>query len=1139
MHAHSERRSPHGLRQIFVLASLGAAFAACGGAKPTAKPPPPPKAARKLETCPAASTALAAAPVAPSAARGPRPVIDRRQNESVDAISFSPDGRLVATSSAGRVVNVWDAHDRALVRTLRVPQLLPPIVVEWSAKGQELAVGQTQSLLIDADSEKVLGAFLGQYDSPTGEKLRRLPATPGRPWVGLDGNDVALFDDARKVAEKLVWPTGMTPSGAWIHRLSPSSSGGVLVGVAGSKGLFVWDLSKRGEPARNFPIDENPVDVAVAPRGNLAYVAVRPKGAASRVDVVDLATGAVTRALPLKDAGDWITTVGASPDGGAVVAGSLHEIAAWDTATGQRLWSLSADEAVVRARNDLSATVSALAFSPVDASVAIGNQRGDVYFLDTRSGAPIGELGVEVRRPHALVFSTDGRSLLALSAAHATRWSIDQGRLVAAHLAPGVAAASSIADDDFLVARSPLSLGFRLPTDPPPACPDGTPIFTAAWSDADELAALPGFPSRGLRVSGATGATGAPAPAGAKVCAPDAFSLGALDGGGGRALVRFSRLNGVVQSTLGVVQTIGRHTTMLRGSDEFLFAQSLSADGKHAAASDLHRVRVWSTVSGEREADLELPPYGTNVGVAFSPTGDRLAIVAGQSVEVRAVDGGKLAWRGELNQPLVAAQLGADGTVFVGALGGAIARVRDGNVMPPVLDGSAGGQVGVLALSPDGTLLASTHQDGSVRVWDTRSMSLRATLVDFADDEWLATTPGGAFLGTDEVGRRIGWVFEAPLERFGFEQFASKFRDETTVRCRLSTGVGDATAIPNRPPSVDVVGAPTHVGGKTIVRVHARATTRVESILGLREGRPLDTRKLGLADGDATFELPELAGDSRLAFVALDDLGFTSKPARVDVRAAAGKRPELWLVGVGVSAYPKLSKQEQLHVADADARALVAELSKQAGEGRPFAAVHAQLLVEDKATVASIQAALAGLASMGPDDLAVVFFAGHGVKLTDGSDMRFLTRDADTTPASIAAEGIGWGEIAEKLEVARGRVLVLLDACHSGHMSQDLVVPNGALATSLSRQGRAGVLVFAAAKGRQESFEDPAHGFFTQALLATLRDPTADRDGDGRLEVSELIDAVTTRVDRQTRGLQTPWVARREMFGDFQIAASK
>jgi hypothetical protein len=135
-------------------------------------------------------------------------------------------------------------------------------------------------------------------------------------------------------------------------------------------------------------------------------------------------------------------------------------------------------------------------------------------------------------------------------------------------------------------------------------------------------------------------------------------------------------------------------------------------------------------------------------------------------------------------------------------------------------------------------------------------------------------------------------------------------------------------------------------------------------------------------------------------------------------------------------------------------------------------------------------------------------------------------------------------------------VLVLLDACHSGHLSQDLVVRNDDLASALVRNDRAGVVVFAAAKGRQFSYEprgsralvltDEArelvqprgkeHGFFTGAFLDALDSAESDRNGDGAIQLGEIIDEVTRRVGEATSMKQTPWVARREIFGDFALA---
>ncbi|HVJ15404.1 MAG TPA: caspase family protein, partial [Polyangiaceae bacterium] len=214
-----------------------------------------------------------------------------------------------------------------------------------------------------------------------------------------------------------------------------------------------------------------------------------------------------------------------------------------------------------------------------------------------------------------------------------------------------------------------------------------------------------------------------------------------------------------------------------------------------------------------------------------------------------------------------------------------------------------------------------------------------------------------------------------------------------------------------------------------------------------------------------------------------------------------------------------------------------------------------KLLLDSEVTVESVRAALAELAQMRPHDLAVVFLAGHGVRRSAEGEMVFLTSSADMDSKGLLANGVGWSELGQALARAKGRVLVLLDACHSGVVSQELLAPNGSLASALVRDQRAGALVFAAAKGRQFSYEagntrglvldmtttklvggeSTSQGYFTGALLQALRAPDTDRNGDGLLQASELIDDVSARVVTATDGMQTPWVARREMFGDFTL----
>jgi hypothetical protein len=62
------------------------------------------------------------------------------------------------------------------------------------------------------------------------------------------------------------------------------------------------------------------------------------------------------------------------------------------------------------------------------------------------------------------------------------------------------------------------------------------------------------------------------------------------------------------------------------------------------------------------------------------------------------------------------------------------------------------------------------------------------------------------------------------------------------------------------------------------------------------------------------------------------------------------------------------------------------------------------------------------------------------------------------------------------------------------------------------------------------------HGLFTSAVLEAIAGGATDRDRSGAVETAEFTDYVTWRVKSVSRGAQTPWIARREMFGDFVIA---
>lgn len=137
--------------------------------------------------------------------------------------------------------------------------------------------------------------------------------------------------------------------------------------------------------------------------------------------------------------------------------------------------------------------------------------------------------------------------------------------------------------------------------------------------------------------------------------------------------------------------------------------------------------------------------------------------------------------------------------------------------------------------------------------------------------------------------------------------------------------------------------------------------------------------------------------------------------------------------------------------------------------------------------------------------------------------------------------GLEWKTFGKRLARIRGRVMLFLDACHSGSIVTKTVVPNDELAWNFFKVGAGGVMVFSAAKGRQDSMESPdigaGFGIITYALVQGLgpQSKEADRDGNGYIEFIELVGYVSRYVNRGT--VQTPRLSRKELFADLALAA--
>jgi uncharacterized caspase-like protein/TolB-like protein len=243
----------------------------------------------------------------------------------------------------------------------------------------------------------------------------------------------------------------------------------------------------------------------------------------------------------------------------------------------------------------------------------------------------------------------------------------------------------------------------------------------------------------------------------------------------------------------------------------------------------------------------------------------------------------------------------------------------------------------------------------------------------------------------------------------------------------------------------------------------------------------------------------------------------------VSTPPAAPPTSVLYVLAVGVSRYR--SADFNLEYADDDARAIAAAFGEQRG-GPLYRDVKSLVLTDDEVTRESVLNSMERfLGQGGPDDVAVIFLAGHGIRDQTTGSYYFLPYPA--TSENFVTDALRMSDFDEMVRSVRRNVrgvVLMLDTCHSGALR--VTAPNVTAADDLATRMSVGegFFLLAASKPGEESKEQPeaGHGAFTYAVLQGL-EGGADADGDGLVSVSDLFGFVARQVPRLTDGRQHPY----------------
>lgn len=342
--------------------------------------------------------------------------------------------------------------------------------------------------------------------------------------------------------------------------------------------------------------------------------------------------------------------------------------------------------------------------------------------------------------------------------------------------------------------------------------------------------------------------------------------------------------------------------------------------------------------------------------------------------------------------------------------------------------------------------LCSTGQGVSYLV-DAQVKAVIAKVLFVGERDWIVVGADGRFdlSSFDRLGR-YGWVFPERLELIPFELLARQYYEPRLLwklmrREELPKLPAFASNALDRP--TVVVRSARFEAGKVGVDVYVDPS----DALTRKPSDPVDLkvfadgRLIGWVDGELgraprTFKFPGIGLPQRGRPVRISAYAFGSGGVRSaeslrevqDPRVKSVKKPKAVIVAVGIDEYSDPAFRN-LRFASSDARLASGALAKRLLATGRFELIKRIDLEGRKATTSSaVRSAIRQLATLGPDDAVIVWWAGHGYVHTQ-KGFQLVPSDGVFQNASNC---LSVRDLEALLRPVRARMCVVLDTCQSG-----------------------------------------------------------------------------------------------------------
>jgi WD40 repeat protein len=452
----------------------------------------------------------------------------------------------------------------------------------------------------------------------------------------------------------------------------------------------------------------------------------------------------------------------------------------------------------------------------------------------------------------------------------------------------------------------------------------------------------------------------------------------------------------------------------------------------------------------------------------------------------------------------------------------------------------------VVAACGDGTLRWYRLSDGTL---------LLSMFVQRTDRRWIAWTPDGYFTtsvgGEELIGWSVNRAWNQSADFFPASQFRKTFYRPDIVQRVLAAAersndpAAAGEVLTHRPPVARIVspsarsvatsneitvtyiirsptGAPVKKLTLFVDGILANAQSNSDLWIMNSDGEFTGTMKVKIPSRDVEISLVAETGDT------------ASEPARSTLlwwkpqTDAAAVKPNLYAVLIGASDYDDKSLALPSPGNDVDDFDLL--LNRQANKA--FGKIKVVKLKDrgpEPATKQNIIEKLIWLKNQvqAPEDIALVYFSGHGKNLPGGIGSYLLPVDYDGEPSR---SGISKASLFEILRQVNGGLILFVDACYAANGLDTVDFLNETSSWQTIR-----VMTYASSNRAETSLTKGRNSFFTSALVDAFGG-NAPHQGNS-LRTDELGVWLATSVPRlASPGRQTPQTSKSPAWQHIPIA---